>query len=262
MNQSVEGIIYSAKQHGALMNTLMDEYIITNKLKIFTMHYMRYPTLYEYKCKIPMTSLHVSESNYFIDSQFYHRNHNRNNVLVQDFCLFYDIYFLYNYIYKTYFNTTSKWALILEDDITLCPSIINVLLNVMNDTYIYDYEIHNYPRNKTIDCIYLGHGNTGTLLRISFIPKIVQYILDGYIKRSTTLIKQSNWHTSVDWYIVRWGKKIFGDYSFVGNRHNLLFHPPNHVSNSTMGNSYSSSLKCDGINTWRTLGLKLRDLTK
>eukprot|EP01084_Bolivina_argentea_P262177 443303_1 len=196
MNQSVEGIIYSAKQHGALMNTLMDEYIITNKLKIFTMHYMRYPTLYEYKCKIPMTSLHVSESNYFIDSQFYHRNHNRNNV------------------------------------------------------------------NKTIDCIYLGHGNTGTLLRISFIPKIVQYILDGYIKRSTTLIKQSNWHTSVDWYIVRWGKKIFGDYSFVGNRHNLLFHPPNHVSNSTMGNSYSSSLKCDGINTWRTLGLKLRDLTK
>eukprot|EP01084_Bolivina_argentea_P262179 443305_1 len=119
MNQSVEGIIYSAQQHGALMNTLMDEYIITNKLKIFTMHYMRYPTLYEYKCKIPMTSLHVSESNYFIDSQFYHRNHNRNNV------------------------------------------------------------------NKTIDCIYLGHGNTGTLLRISFIPKIVQYILDGYIKRST-----------------------------------------------------------------------------
>eukprot|EP01083_Nonionella_stella_P114451 338440_1 len=124
-SQSGFHLKYDDSLHGEWMNKLTQKYIATNKLKIFTLHFMRYANLFGVKCGIPMQSFHVGREYYFINGHFYHREHNRNNTHV-DFCVFYDVQALYKYIYDTYKDDdTTEWAIILEDDVTLCPRWIN-----------------------------------------------------------------------------------------------------------------------------------------
>eukprot|EP01083_Nonionella_stella_P066837 176347_1 len=252
-SESIVRLKYDDASHGELMNKLTQKYIATNKLKIFTLHFMRYANLYGVKCGIPMQSFHVAREYYFVNDQFYHREHNRNNTHV-DFCVFYDYRALYEYIYDTYKDDdTTEWAIILEDDVTLCPLWINVTLNVLDEGWLYGK--YGYSANKTIDLVYYGHGSTGTLVRISFIPFVFK-IMDGFVERQTRLMANGPWHNTWDHYLPTWCKRKSKWARCVSSYTSVLFHPAEKRIKSTFDHNYGSNARCDMRNTWGDATMK------
>eukprot|EP01083_Nonionella_stella_P100387 283100_1 len=252
-SESIVRLKYDDASHGELMNKLTQKYIATNKLKIFTLHFMRYANLYGVKCGIPMQSFHVAREYYFVNDQFYHREHNRNNTHV-DFCVFYDYRALYEHIYDTYKDDdTTEWAIILEDDVTLCPLWINVTLNVLDEGWVY--QKYGYSANKTIDLVYYGHGSTGTLLRISVLPFVFE-IMDGYVERQTRLMANGPWHNTWDHYLPKWCKSNSKWARCVSSSTTVLFHPAEKRIKSTFDHNYPKNVRCDERNAWSDRSMK------
>eukprot|EP01083_Nonionella_stella_P176920 620403_1 len=227
--QSSIGLKYEYALHGELLNTLIQSYIASNRLKIFTLHFMRYANIYGFKCGIPMQSFHVGKEYYYTNNQFYHREHNRDNAHV-DLCVFYDFYALYKYIYDTYNeDTTTEWAIILEDDVSLCPLWINATLNVLDQ--------------ETIDFVYYGYGATGTLLRISFIPFLFT-IMDRFVASQSRKMARNRHNTIDHWLPIQCVKRGKGDHC-VSSAHSVLFHPAWKRTKSTFNHKYNVDYKCD-----------------
>eukprot|EP01084_Bolivina_argentea_P010279 19138_1 len=260
-DESIISLTYDDKLDGASMNILLQKYLKTNQLKIFLLHFQRYPNLSQDKCGIPMQSFHVAKKYYYINNRFYYRNHTKETCFHPDFCVFYDYYALYSYIYDTYkYDNTTKWAMILEDDVTLCPKWINTTLNVLDETMLY--EKYNYGGNKSIDFVYLGHGSTGSLVRISFIDILLQ-IMDTYENRQKRLEIEKHWHSSLDKYLPTWCKRNGYRGHCIASLYTVLFHPSGTRIQSTfsIGHNYSRSAACDELNTWSKMGMQALPLS-
>eukprot|EP01084_Bolivina_argentea_P262694 444333_1 len=213
------------------LNKLIKQYLSTNKLKIFIPTYMRMPNLYEYKCGLPMTSFHISDNYYYIENEFYMRNFDRMPCTKTEFCLPFDWIFLWKYIIKHYQSNGLQWLLFLEDDISLCPNILNAIFYYMNDTLNTKYKF-----------ISLSSGFTATLINIDLLQTMIDIIYNFPYKMARKY-KRSR-HKKWTCPVIYLHEKLNDLHLRLKVNKSLIYHPSKIETPSTMNHSWAGTTYC------------------
>eukprot|EP01084_Bolivina_argentea_P142426 250215_1 len=244
MRQSKIRLHYNHSHDGCLLHILIKNYIQTDILKIFSIHFKREPIIDQFKCGFPITSLKINDTTYYIDGTFYARNHNKSTCLTPHHCQYLDFHFILQHI-ANIINTHSnavQWILMLEDDIKLCPFAIDAILSIIND------------KIPGIKLFYMGWGMTAILIKVDFIEAVLK-VLDTYMSIQKPLFDQHHWTAGIDKFLWKWLKQTLGNkymYNMTSSIVSLTWHPKSRHQ-STVGHQYKKQLKCHSRLLWADL---------
>lgn len=138
----------------------------SNDVRIYvTTNHQRRSKITNHHCGLPFIEFLVSPTFYSIEGQYFDRSQCEN---FSPQCLFDDLANLYDYIYRTQRNESTKWVIVFQDDIQMCPGLFKYLLQIIEqDTALI---------GRTANQVVLGQGETGVLTRMEHIPQYVDWL--------------------------------------------------------------------------------------
>ena len=244
--QSFDGDMYSNTKHGSYLLNLL-KLINDKNLSVWVFENShRLPNINTIKCNLPFNSYVVSPTNYYMvngensnDFNYkYSRKICKQNHLI---CHALDFQFFLQWLLSQNQNVNDtqineKWILTLEDDVLLCPKLLEGLLNIILNK--------NGIMNNSTSLWFLGHGNTALLFRNSYISKY-SMLIQEYLDEQ----KENPMDYGIDLWILQ-KAHIMKLTDIVASIHTLVYHPSSLITQSTQSHFYKEDFPCHQMRKW------------
>ncbi len=206
----------------------------------------RYAVINSSNCNFFIDSIYMSSKFYNVNNEIIKRNCEKYNHICQAEDWIMDLSYLF------FKNKRTKFFLILEDDVKLCPYLFE-----------FAYNVTKLDETLPINLVFLGSGSTGFLIKRNFIPILISSIngrnqikfgplshnftvnpsiYPAYIKNYLTFINKTTGF-SLDLFINLKQKNGLINGIFASSK-SIIFHPRTTSSISIMNHKYSRNSEC------------------